>query len=61
MGLGGSGGAGGELGDAVANGGVIYNPRRRVVTKGATSERDEYYVSFVLPWSFELKCVGADH
>jgi hypothetical protein len=24
---------------------VIYNPRRRVVMKGGTSEKDEYYVS----------------
>jgi hypothetical protein len=24
---------------------VSYNPRRRKVTKGGTTERDEYYVS----------------
>jgi Cytochrome c oxidase assembly protein COX16 len=40
----GKGGQGG-LGEAVEGGGLIYNPRRRVVTKGVTSERDEYYVS----------------
>ena len=28
--------------------GVNYNPRRRKVTKGGTSERDEYYVSIRL-------------
>lgn len=40
---------GGELGEAVAGGGapVTYNPRRRVVTKGGMSERDEYYVRFL--------------
>lgn len=40
-------GGGGEFGEAVggAGTGVTYNPRRRVVTKGGMSERDEYYVS----------------
>jgi cytochrome c oxidase assembly protein subunit 16 len=31
------------LGDEEVN----YNPRRRKVTKGGTTERDEYYVSFI--------------
>ena len=38
MELGLKGGDGGE-------GAVNYNPRRRKVTKGADTERDEYYVS----------------
>lgn len=35
----------GKLGEAVGGGAgvVTYNPRRRVLTKGSTSERDEYY------------------
>ncbi len=36
---------GGEFGDAVGGTGVTYNPRRRILTQGPTSERDEYYVS----------------
>ena len=38
----------GEFGEAVGGTGVTYNPRRRILTKGATSERDEYYVSRAL-------------
>lgn len=49
MELGLQGGAGGQ-------GGVTYNPRRRVVTKGGTTERDEYYVR--LPNSV---MAGGDH
>ncbi|KAF7502378.1 Cytochrome oxidase assembly [Endocarpon pusillum] len=33
----------GEFGEPVGAAGVTYNPRRRILTKGATSERDEYY------------------
>ncbi len=36
---------GGEFGDAVGGTGVTYNPRRRILTQGPNSERDEYYVS----------------
>lgn len=72
MGLSGGGGGGGALGDAVNGegegegsgknkGGLIYNPRRRVVTKGALSERDEYYVSFLfLCCRFSLEKGGDD-
>lgn len=41
MELGLQGGRGGE-------GALSYNPRRRKVTVGGTSERDEYYVSFMV-------------
>jgi len=37
---------GGAFAESVSAGtGVIYNPRRRIVMKGGTTERDEYYVS----------------
>ena len=35
----------GLKGGPQGEGGVNYNPRRRKVTKGGTTERDEYYVS----------------
>lgn len=40
------------LGDEEVN----YNPRRRKVTKGGTSERDEYYVSGL--WTLSSGAVG---
>jgi cytochrome c oxidase assembly protein subunit 16 len=33
----------GLKGGAEGAGGLTYNPRRRVIAKGSTSERDEYY------------------
>ncbi|KAK5052734.1 Cytochrome oxidase assembly [Exophiala bonariae] len=33
----------GLKGGADGQGGLTYNPRRRTLTKGGTSERDEYY------------------
>lgn len=42
LGLNQSGGAADPAGDAS---GAARNPRRRVITKGPTSQRDEYYVS----------------
>ncbi|KAJ9655049.1 Cytochrome oxidase assembly [Neophaeococcomyces mojaviensis] len=33
----------GLKGGAAGDGALSYNPRRRILTKGGTSERDEYY------------------
>lgn len=50
LGLSGQVDGGGDLGKAVADSGagVSYNPRRRVVTSGPNSQRDEYYVRLLL-------------
>lgn len=59
MGLNRSGG-GGELGEAVGGAGglVKYNPRRRVVGRGGTSQKDEYYVSDLNLWFQGLRVMN---
>jgi hypothetical protein len=50
----------GLKGGVAGDGGINYNPRRRVVTKGGTTERDEYYVCYDAAQEVRHADVGID-